>query len=144
MQLFSGYTIETLIRDLVSLFTLFGVIFALYKTIRMTSKELRERDNQNKLGEVGIQKTIIQTLQDTTATAVARAFDFEKQILEQDKKISAFDSRLAEVECENMKKDAIIEALQDWAERLVHQVQSLGHEPVKMKAVREVDCRKKK
>ncbi len=85
----------------------------------------------------------------STADALAISRDAAKQVKEMREELSA-SNRKHEIEIEGLKmeieelrfeaqeKDAVIESLKDWAERLVLQVKSLDGTPVKMKPVRVV------
>ena len=60
-------------------------------------------------------------------TAMKAREDIEEFRKQTDARITVLENRIAVLEEEN-------ELLKDWAERLVAQVKSLGHEPVKMKS----------
>lgn len=71
------------------------------------------------------------------ATKEAAKLDEYKACVEA--RIVEMENKIQELERINKEKDEIIEALQDWAERLVYQVKSLGGVPVPLKQKRKVD-----
>lgn len=94
-----------------------------------------------------VKKTGVDTGQvaiDNTADALALSRDAAKQVKEVREEMTAMgvdykaqivilQTRVSQLESELEERDAKLEALQDWAERLVHQVKSLGGTPVEMK-----------
>lgn len=160
MDFFAEYTITKLIGDLVSLGTVAGAIWAIVKASKLTPKEARKIEAEASKTEAEAYKTeldikadIIRLFEDSAEKAVERAFKLEEKIALQDEKLEAQNSkidilveRIEELECDNLNKDAMIESLTDWAERLVNQIKTVAPdvEPVKMNPPKKVDCKKPK
>lgn len=64
--------------------------------------------------------------------------DLEIYKTAQEQKFALLEQKYDELKYELEKATAEIETLREWSERLVHQVQSLGAEPVKMKPPRKI------
>ena len=104
-----------------------GGIVSIFTTMLATSLQGYKWRN----GESGkVHADAAQSLTDTSLAIVT----------EMRKDIEALRLELAEVKAENVKLQVELNELRqnnhdlrDWAERLVHQVRSLGHEPVKIR-----------
>ena len=93
-------------------------IVALYKAFKQTSHDIT-------ITEASASKAF----QEAANMAAERALSLEKRMKEMEEKILVLQLELIETK-------EINDCLKDWAERLVHQVISLGGDPVKMKQPR--------
>lgn len=110
---------------IVAIVGVLGSAFSLYLSMRKAPKELKRMDID----------TGSQALQ-STERALKIANDAAEQVQEVRMELEALTTRYIamQTELDETKEDVL--RYQDWAERLVHQVQSLGAEPVKIKPKR--------
>jgi N-acetylglucosamine kinase-like BadF-type ATPase len=136
-----NHVIETralMLETIMTIITIIGAAVTVYFAIRSKPREIRKLD-----GEVGAEG--IESIGDALRIAREAALqvaDMSNALNEEKKKnryeLDGLRMEVNELKFELDKATAEIEVLRDWAERLVHQVQSLGAEPVKMKQPRKV------
>lgn len=110
---------------IVAIVGVLGSITSLYLSMRKAPKELKRMDI-----DTGAQAL------ETTERALQIASDAAEQIQAVRKELEELSHKYfaMQTELDETKEDVL--RYQDWAERLVHQVQSLGAEPVKIKPKR--------
>jgi len=127
-------TLETIM----TLITIVGAAVTVYFAIKSKPKELRHMDGD--IGADGIDS--IGDALKIARDAAAQVAEISNALNDEKKKnryeLDGLRMEVNELKFELEQATAEIETLRDWAERLVHQVQSLGAEPVKVKPVRKV------
>ena len=121
-----------------------GGISGIVWTSRKGKKELKQQDININAGAIDSSKDALEIVTMSTK----QVLELKKEIaeaearmkLDRDSLTSAYTKQITDLQCEIadvkaqlIERDKRLEELQDWAERLVFQVKSLGGEPVPMK-----------
>ena len=102
-------------QDIASLAGVLGGLIAIYATWRKVPHENR-----------GFDASAAEAFEKAATSAAERATRLEERIEKLERLTADQETRIETLEAEN-------DDLRDWAERLVHQVQSMGLEPVKIR-----------
>lgn len=103
------------LTDIASFIAVIGSFVSIYIVYRKLPHETH-----------GIDASAVESYERAVTSAANRAVKLEERISHLEKITADQNDRIDALEQENSD-------LRDWVERLVHQVQSLGHDPVKMR-----------
>lgn len=118
---------------LVTLVGAINVIGFLYLAFRKYPFESRAMDATAARGFAEASKLSEEAAKMSATRAETSRVELEAYRTGVESKIKELEGKIRSLEIGMAERDLVIEDLQDWAERLVYQVKSLGGEPVKIR-----------
>ncbi len=114
------------IELIIGIVSIFGSLSAIALSLRKYPFESRNMDAL-------AAKSYAEAARSSADRAKEIAGEFEKYQLETESELKRLNDEIRSLKITLKERQETLEDLRDWAERLVHQVQSLGSEPVKMR-----------
>lgn len=141
-------TLTDILQSIALLITMVGGIIGFISTAKKSRKELTKSDTD--IGQISIDNTVDALALVREATKqVKEAKDelnsscekYEKEILvlrnEMRQMKAEYEAQIKILQEEAKIREERLETVEDWASRLVHQVQSLGADPVLIKTIKK-------
>lgn len=116
-----------------------GSMAAIFLALRKYPHESRNLDAQASKGFAEAAKLSEEAAKLSASRAAISLSELEEYKHETNLEIQALRTEINDLKAELRERDERLEDLRDWAERLVHQVMSLGGEPVKIRKRKKVE-----